>query len=249
MKRFLIAILFAGIALAQLPSGSTTPTSTGPGTGNVLGPATATAGDLPTLDVTGKTLADSGISVTAAAARAALVNATAAAGAAQFGTTVNVLAYQTAEIPAYVFVTASFTTSGVGTALEAITGLTWTMPGTTALNIPFHCALVYHQNAAAVAVAFGFQNATTGATNLLTSGRINTSATAATSANVANTTATTATSVVSATPSAITTNWNATLDGLIEQPSGTASVFTIRVSTATAADTVTVLRGSYCRVG
>jgi hypothetical protein len=190
--------------------------------------------------------ADFGSSI---AARTALGNNTASAAAPGFGTTVDVLAYQTAEIPAYVFVTSNFTTSGSGTALEAITGLTWTMPASTALNIPFHCALVYHQNSAVVAVAFGFQNATTGATNLIASGEIHTSTTALTAGNVANTTATTATAVVSATPSVITTNWNATLDGMIEQPSGTASVFTIRVSTATAADTVTVLRGSYCRIG
>jgi len=187
--------------------------------------------------------------ITPAAARTAYGNATATDGVAAAGTTVDVLAYQTAEIPAYVFVTASFTTSGVGTALEAVTGLTWTMPGSTALNIPFHCALVYHQNVANAAVAFGFQNTTTGSTNLIASGTINTSATVFAAANVANTTATTATSVVSGTPSAITTNWNAVLDGFIEQPSGTASVFTIRVSTATAADTVTVLRGSFCRIG
>lgn len=189
---------------------------------------------------------DFGSSITA---RTAFGNPSASAGAPSFSTTADVLAYQTAEIPAYVFVTSNFTTSGSGTALEAITGLTWTMPGSTALNIPFHCALVYHQNTANAAVGFGFQNATTGATNLLTSGIIYTSATVFAAANVANTTATTATTIVSGTPSAITTNWNATLDGLIEQPSGTASVFTIRVSTATQGDTVTVLRGSYCRVG
>ncbi|HLZ39379.1 MAG TPA: hypothetical protein VKQ11_00360 [Candidatus Sulfotelmatobacter sp.] len=182
------------------------------------------------------------------AARAGLNNATAAAAAPTFSTTADFLAYQVAEIPQVVFMNADFTTSGVGTALEAITGLTWTLPGSTALNVSFSCHLIYHQNSAAAAVAFGTQNATTAPTNYAAKGVIYTSASVFAAANVVANTATTAVSVVSGTPSAITTNWNADLDGLIEQPSGTASVFTIRVSTATAADTVTVKRGSFCRV-
>lgn len=190
--------------------------------------------------------ADFGNAITA---RTAFGNNTAAATTPAFNTTSDVLAYQTAEIPAYVFVTSDFTTSGSGTALEAITGLTWTMPGSTALNIPFSCRLIYHQNSATAAVAFGTQNATTAPTNYAVKGTIYTSATVFAAANVVANTATSAVSVVSGTPSAITTNWNADLDGFIEQPSGTASVFTIRVSTATQGDTVTVKRGSFCTVG
>ncbi len=193
---------------------------------------------------------DSTVALTATeAARSVLANASASVAAPTWSTTVDALAYQTAEIPAYVFVTSDFTTSGSGTALEAITGLTWTMAGSTALNIPFHCSLIYHQNSAAVTIAFGTQNATTGPTNYSAKGTIWTSATASTSGNVVANTATTAVSVVSVLAVTITTNFNAELDGFIEQPSGTASVFTIRVSTATQGDTVTVKRGSYCRVG
>ena len=123
------------------------------------------------------------------------------------------------------------------------------MPATTALNIPFSCHLIYHQNVGNVAVAFGTLNATTAPTQYNAKGTIYTSTTALVAANVVANTATTAVSIVSGTPSAITTNFNADLDGFIEQPSGAASVFTIRVSTATAADTVTVKRGSFCRIG
>lgn len=154
------------------------------------------------------------------------------------------------QIPSQVFVTGDFTTSGVGTALEAITGLTWTFPASRALNIPFSCHLIYHQNTATAAVAFGFQDASVAPTNLAAQAQMQTAATTLAYANVVGSSTTTATSIVSATPSAITTNWQANIYGYIEQPSNAStSVFTLRVSTATAGDTVTVKRGSYCQQG
>lgn len=196
----------------------------------------------------------------AIAARAVLNNATAAAAAPAFSTTEDVLAYQVAEIPSQVEVcgaggtgcaAGAFTTSGVGTALEAITGLSWTFPANTALNVPFDCHLIYHQNSVAVNVNFGFQDATVAPTNLAVQGTFNTSAAASTQQNLVGSSTTVATNIfAAATPSAITTNWNVDFWGYIEQPSnGSSSLFTIRTSTATAADTVTVVRGSYCHIG
>lgn len=191
--------------------------------------------------------ADFGSAITA---RTVFGNATASAAAPAFGTTADALAYQTAEMPFYVFVTGDFTTSGSGTALEAITGLTWTIPATTAINIPFSCRLIYHQNNAAVAVAFGIQMATNNPTQINAVGLEYTNVAVVVSGNLVGLATTTATAIVSGTPSAITTNWDVFLDGMIEAPSsGSGSAVTIRTSTATAADTVTVKRGSFCRIG
>lgn len=185
----------------------------------------------------------------AIAARTALANATAAAATPSMSTTVDVLAYQVAEIPAFARVSTDFTTSGVGTALENITGLGFTIPASTALNVPFYCRLIYHQNVANVAVAFGLQDVTVSPTNIAASGTIYTSATVLAAANLPALATTSATAIVSGTPSAITTNWNAEISGMIEAPSNaSSSAINFMVSTATAADTVTVLRGSYCRL-
>ena len=189
--------------------------------------------------------ADLGTGITA---RTALVNATAAAAAPTMGTTVDVLAYQVAEIPAFVFVASDFTTSGVGTALETITGLTWTIPASTALNVPFVCNFTYSQAVAVVAVAFGIQNVTVSPTNIAARGIIYTTTTASTAGNLPTLTTTSATAIVSATPMATATDYLAQISGLIEAPSnGSSSVIRIMVSTATAADLVTIRRGSSCR--
>jgi hypothetical protein len=63
---------------------------------------------------------------------------------------------------------------------------------------------------------------------------------------LATLTTTTATAIVTGTPGATATNYTAELDGTIESPS--ANTINIMVSTATAADAVTVLRGSYCQL-
>lgn len=172
------------------------------------------------------------------------VGTTAAGGT---GGTVNAATHQYRGLAQTYFVTGDFTTSGSGTALELITGLSWTFPATTAMNVKVDCYLNYNQNVAAVAVAFGFQDATVAPTNLAGWGKMGTNTTAFTAGTLAASTTTTATAVVSATPSAITTIWPAELHLFIEQPSNAGtSVFSIRVSTATAADTVTIKRGSYC---
>ena len=182
-------------------------------------------------------------------ARTALANPSAAAGTPAQSTTVDVLQYQVAEIPAFVRVAADFTTSGVGTALETITGLTFTIPASTALNVPFHCHLIYHQNVANVAVAFGLQDVTVSPTNIAAMGEIHTASAVLATGNVVGLATTTATAIVSGTPSAITTDWNAEVSGMVEAPSNaSSSAIRLMVSTATAADTVTVRRGSFCQL-
>lgn len=143
------------------------------------------------------------------------------------------------------FVAADFPTSGVGTALEAITGLTFTLATNTAENIPFSCSFRYSQAVANAAVGFGIK-ASVAPTQINASGEIYTSTTALTAGNLQGLTTTTATAIVTGTPSAITTVWNVNIRGFIENPSGAASTITFLVSTATAADLVTVKRGSYC---
>lgn len=182
-------------------------------------------------------------------ARTALANPTAAAGTPAQSTTLDVLAYQVAEIPAFVRVTTDFTTSGVGTALETITGLSFTIPANTALNVPFHCRLIFHQNVAPDVVTFGIQDVTISPTNIAASGEIFTNVAVVATGNLVGLATTTATAVVSGTPSAITTEWNAEVSGMVEAPSNaSSSLIRLMVSTATAADTVTVKRGSFCQL-
>jgi len=142
-----------------------------------------------------------------------------------------------------VFVTANFTTSGVGTALEAITGLTITVPAVAA-NWTFHAHLAYSQAVGTAAVAFGIQAVTNNPTNCFATGEMFTAAGTVITGTLATLTTTTATNVVSGTPGATATNNVVDLYGTCELA---ASANTIRIltSTATAADTVTILRGSY----
>ncbi len=190
--------------------------------------------------------ADFGASITA---RSGLSNATAAAAAPTFSTTEDRLAYQVAEIPSFIFVSTDFTTSGVGTALELITGLSFTIPANTALNVPFACYITYSQAVGNDAVAFGIQDVTVSPTNIAARGYLRTSTTASTAGNVPTLTTTTATAIVSATPGATATDYMAEISGFIEAPSNaSSSQIKIMVSTATAADLVTIRRGSHCRL-
>lgn len=146
-----------------------------------------------------------------------------------------------------VFVTGNFTTSGVGTALEAITGLSWTFPA-TALNWPFHCHLSYSQAVGSAAVAFGIKATTNNPTNIFAHATqqitVGPPATIVTG-TLATLATTTATNIVTGTPTATATNYVVDIDGMLELPASAVSVG-LMTSTATAADLVTVLRGSYC---
>jgi hypothetical protein len=145
-------------------------------------------------------------------------------------------------------VTADFTLAA-NTSLQAITGLSWTMPANTALNVGFSCHLLYSQATAAVADQFGIQDVTVAPTSLMAKAQAYISASTFTAANVPALTTTTATPIVTFTPTAITTVWNADIDGMIEQPSNAStSVVQIMAQQSNAADLLTVKRGSFCRV-
>jgi hypothetical protein len=145
------------------------------------------------------------------------------------------------------FVTANFTTSGVGTALEAITGLTITVP-VLAANWTFHAHLAYSQAVANAAVAFGIQAVTNAPTNIFAMGNQETVITAGVGTFVtgvlATLTTTTATNIVTGTPGATGVNYTCDIHGTCEL-AASANTIRLLVSTATAADIVTVLRGSY----
>lgn len=145
-------------------------------------------------------------------------------------------------------VTADFTLAA-NTSLQAITGLSWTMPANTALNVGFSCHLLYSQATAAVADQFGIQDVTVAPTSLMAKAQAYISASTFTAANVPALTTTTATPIVTFTPTAITTIWNADIDGMIEQPSNAStSVVQIMAQQSNSADLLTVKRGSFCRV-
>lgn len=141
------------------------------------------------------------------------------------------------------FVTANFTTSGVGTALEAITGLSITVPAVAA-NWKFHAHLAYSQAVGNAAVGFGIQAVTNNPTNIFATGEMFTAAGTVTTGVLATLATTTATQIVSGTPGATATNLITDLYGTCEL-GASANTIRLSVSTATAADLVTILRGSY----
>lgn len=146
------------------------------------------------------------------------------------------------------FVTSDFTTAA-NTNFQLITGLAWTVPVTTAMNIPFECHLSYSQATAVVAVSFGIQDVTVAPTQINATGNMQTAATTFTGGVLNALASTTATAIVTATPSVITTVWTTDLYGFIEQPSNAStSAIQIQVKTSTAGDAITVKRGSFCRI-
>lgn len=145
-------------------------------------------------------------------------------------------------------VTSNFVTAA-NTNLQTITGLSFTFPATLALVAKIDCDLLYSQQTAAVADAFGFQDATVAPTNLAASGFVQTAVTTWVDSTLTASATTTATNIVAMTPSAITTIWHAQLHILNEHPSNAStSLFSVMAKTGTAADTLTVFRGSACTV-
>jgi hypothetical protein len=162
------------------------------------------------------------------------------------GTNYSALTSQSLTSKKFFVASSDFTTAN-NTNLQTITGLSWVLPANTALNVPFRCYLAFSQATAAVADSFGIQSATISPTNIFATGEIHTNTTAATYGNLPTLSTSTATAIVTATPSAITTVWNAELRGFIENPSNaSANTINIMVKTATGADAVTVKRGSFC---
>jgi hypothetical protein len=142
--------------------------------------------------------------------------------------------------------TSDFTDSTSG-SLVLITGLSYTLPTSKAVNVSFHCTLLFDQGTAAVVDEFGIGVTGTAPTQANASATVYTSATAFVTGTLTALASTTPTSVVSFTPSAITTIWKAELDGTIEQPSNaTPGVFSIYAFTTTGTDNLIVKRGSFC---
>jgi len=150
-------------------------------------------------------------------------------------------------------VTSDFTTAS-NTSLQTIAGLSWTLAANTAQTVNFRCSGAYSVATAVVKPTFGIQAATFAPTNIFAVGHIQTSgaATMVQSESVLPTlSSTTATAVVTANTSvaALATNYVWWMDGMIENPSNASTnVINIMVSTPTAADAITVKRGSSCRI-
>lgn len=153
--------------------------------------------------------------------------------------------YSNYGVPQIYYTTGNFTTAA-NTNLQTITGLTIPLPATTVIKMPFTCKLTYSIATAAVAMSFGLQTDTLTPTNFQGMGQMETALTT-TAYGDAKVTNTTSTTIITGTPSAITTIWNAYLDGFIENPSGAATNINVMVATSNAADLVTVYRDSWCR--
>lgn len=131
--------------------------------------------------------------------------------------------------------------NGAGNQLE------WTLPTSKALNVSFHCGILYSQATAAASDAFGIGITGTAPTQANAFGVVHTSASVVAAGNLTGLASTTATNVVTFSPSAATTIFEATLDGTVEQPSNaTPGVLGIYVLTGSTSDAITVKRGSYC---
>lgn len=155
--------------------------------------------------------------------------------------------YQVAAVASIYNVASDFTTAN-NTSLQTITGLSWTLPATTALVVPFRCVIFYSQATAAVSDSFGLQTDTVTPTNFQAGGSMETAlgTTAYGDAAIANTTATV---VVTGTPGSTGTIFNAYVDGLLENPSNASTTtVNVMVKTTVGADAITIKRGSFCRV-
>lgn len=135
-----------------------------------------------------------------------------------------------------------------GASLTNIPGLTWTMPANTALNVAFHCEGSYNETTGATSMQFGIQDVTIAPTNIYAKKVAWTSTAVATADNTPTLATTTATGIGAAfTPSAATTVFNFTLDGMIEQPSN-ASTSIINIMAQFTTNNGVIKRGSYCQV-
>ncbi len=247
--------LAGSLAASQMPALTGDVTSSAGSTSTTLSTSGVAAGTFTKLTVDTKGRATAG----ATASAGDLSNGTSGSGAIVLATsptltgtltapTVTATTYQVAGVPRIFAVAADFTTAA-NTSLQTITGLTWTLPANTTLNVPFRCWLAYSQATATAAVSFGIQSATIAPTNIFATGAIYRSTTAATYGNLPTLATTTATAIVTGTPTAITTVWKAEIAGYIENPSNASTnVINIMVSTANAARLVTVKRGSFCSV-
>lgn len=148
-----------------------------------------------------------------------------------------------------VFVTTNFTTDGVLTTLQPITGLTFNFPA-QAQNWRYSCDLSYQIATGTAAVAFGIQAATNAPTAIYSTGTQQISAgppSTYVSQTLGSLNTTTATNIVSGTPGTTGVTYTVHLGGTL-QLTGTTNAVKIMVSTATAADIVTVFTGGGCQL-
>ena len=129
---------------------------------------------------------------------------------------------------------------------RAIAGLNWQLPP-TALTYSFHCALSYSESGSASAVAFGVEASPGSPVHLFANGSLQTAATVFSGGTLADIKRRGAAEVVSGTPSALGTDFTATLDGTIENSDAADSV-SITVGAANGSSVVTIRRGSYCQL-
>lgn len=146
-------------------------------------------------------------------------------------------------------VTGADFTDASSNALQNIPALTWTLPANTAATYTFRCDILYNQTVAAVADSFGIKATGLNPTNIKASGWVQTAATTIAYGNLPTLNTQTATDIIAFTPSAITTVWQAHLEGVIENPSGAANTINIMVKQSTAGDLIVIKRGSYCVMG
>lgn len=138
-----------------------------------------------------------------------------------------------------------FTTGS--TSLVAITGLSFTLPASTAANYKLECDVYYSDSATSgTGIVFGFQDVTTSPTSARLSIDYKTAGNTA-SSNVANViTNTTATAITGTIQPSTTNLLSARITGVIEQPSGSASV--IQIMGQIASGTLTVAKDSTCEL-
>lgn len=138
-------------------------------------------------------------------------------------------------------------TSNFGTAANTSlqTFLTWSLPASGTLTYNFVCNGAYSQATASAVVTFGIQAATANPANIYASGMMWTNGGPKVGV-LATLSTTTATAILANAPGTTGTNFIFTLSGQIENPASTANTINIMVSTATAGDQVTILRGTAC---
>lgn len=147
-------------------------------------------------------------------------------------------------MPQFAQLNADFTDGSGGTALQNITGLSFTLPGAQQV-VPFNCVLFYSQ-ATQVSDAFGLADSVA-PTRWDAGGWLGTSATAQTFGSAANQTGTAGVAIVTATPTVATVN-GVELSGTVQQPAGSPATLQFMVSQATAANVIVIKAGSYCRL-
>jgi hypothetical protein len=145
-----------------------------------------------------------------------------------------------------------FTTNS--NTLVAIAGLSWTLFANTAQKVPFRCTGAYSiAGSGQTTVSLGIQAESFAPTNILAVGAIQTSGKSGTNSvftqdELPVLASTAATVVLTSANAATGTTLVWSMDGLIENPSN-ASAQTINImAAAPGGDTVTIKRGSFCKI-